>query len=194
MTVYREIHPVSGLTIYAYPVNPTAYPLSAWTTHRVLTTATDKVYEATVDLNKSDVWAMFVGATQPVDYDAAIYTQVFFGSSSAPVFNITPGTFSSLNRNENSVVVLYFNENSPVVIPIDIDITAIDVRFVVENSAKVDVLTIANASITKSTTAFTVTIPTTITSTITNYIWSLRATATDKVLVQGTIQVRYSPF
>lgn len=193
MATYAVIHPVSGLSLYAFPLG-TAYPLSSWTTHRVPMSESSKRYIATIDLSKSQQWAIFQGSGQPADFDAALYEDQFFVGADGigvPV-NITPGSISAIHRGDASYVRLFFNENANVVIPTSIDITDLIVRFVVEDETQTNVLTIADASIARTDTSFTVLIPTSITSELKSYIWSLRVLADDKVLVRGSMAVEYA--
>lgn len=191
MTTYEILHPTTGSVLYAYPIG-SAYPLSAWTTHRILMTeATTKMYYCTVDTSKGFHWAVFEGASQPASYDLALYDDLL-GASVAPTVNITPGSISTLHRGDSSNVQLYYNENALVVIPTDLDLTALDIRFVVEDSSKATVLEIPNASIGRTTTTFTVLIPNTVTDTLQDLIWALRMTADDKLLLKGTISIAYA--
>lgn len=195
MATYAVIHPTTGLTLYAYPLG-TAYPLSLWTTHRVLMTESNKLYTGTIDLSKSQQWAIFQGSGQPADFDAALYEDQFFVGADGigvPV-NITPGSFSAIHRGDSSYVRLFYNENANVTIPISLDITAMDVRFVVEDATQANVYTLANAAIARTATSFTVLITTTVTAQLRNYIWSLRSTSDDKVLVKGSIAIDYAAF
>ena len=195
MATYAIIHPTTGLTLYAYPLG-TAYPLSAWTTHRVAMAESSKLYTGTIDLSKSLQWAVFQGSGQPADFDAALYEDQFFvGADGVGVpVNITPGSISSIHRGDSSNVRLFFNENANVVIPLSIDITALDVRFVVEDDTQANVYTRTNAQIARTSTSFTVLISTTVTGTLTSYIWSLRTVADEKILVRGSISVEYAAF
>lgn len=193
MATYEVIHPVAGLQLFAYPLG-TAYPLSAWNTHKVAMTESNKLYTATIDLTKSTKWAIFQGSGQPTDFDAALYEDQFFVGSDGigvPV-NVTPGSISSIHRGDNSYVRLFYNENANVVIPITIDITLLDVRFVIEDETQTNIYERTNSQIARTTTSFTVLIPDTVTSALKSYIWSLRETATSKLLVKGSMQVEYA--
>lgn len=193
MATYAVIHPVSGLSLWAYPLGG-AYPLSAWLAHRVPMAENNKLYTGTIDLSKSQQWAIFQGSGQPADFDEALYEDQFFVGADGigvPV-NITPGSISAIHRGDASNIRLFFNENANVVIPTTIDTTALTVRFVVEDEAQTNVLTIADASIARTDTSFTVLIPTSITSELKSYIWSLRVLADDKVLVRGSMSVEYA--
>lgn len=193
MATYAVIHPVAGLQLFAYPLGA-AYPLSAWDTHKVAMAHSNKLYTATIDLAKSLQWAIFQGSSQPADFDAALYEDQFFVGADGigvPV-NITPGSISSIHRGDNSYVRLFYNENANVVIPITIDITSLDVRFVLEDETQTNIYERTNGQINRTTTSFTVLIPNTVTNNLKSYIWSLRTTADDKVLVKGSMQVEYA--
>lgn len=188
--IYEILHPTTELALYAFPINP-AYPLSTWTTNRVLMTEDSKMYYATIDLSKSYHWAVFQGATQPTSYDAALYEDTFY---SATAVNITPGSSTAINRGDVSNVKLFFNENALVVIPSSIDLTALNIKFVLEDSTKTNLLNVANGSIARTSTSFSVLIPNTVTNTLQDLIWSLRTTADDKVLLRGTMSVEYASY
>jgi hypothetical protein len=159
-----------------------------------MTEQATKMYYGTIDLGKSLKWAIFQGSTQPTDYNQAIYEDVFFGATSTnpPAINITPGTFSAINRGDSSLVQLFFNENAIVVIPASLDLTGLDIRFVVEDANRTDVLSIPNGSITRTSTSFSVLIPDTVTNTLQDLVWALRMTADDKLLLKGAISISYA--
>ena len=188
--IYEILHPTTGLTLYAFPIDP-AYPLSSWTTNRVLMSENSKMYYATIDLSKSFHWAVFQGATQPTDYDLALYEDTFY---TATAVNITPGSSTAINRGDTSNIRLFFNENTLVVIPSSIDLTALNIKFVLEDSTKANLISLANGSITRTSTTFSVLIPNTVTNTLQDLIWSLRTTADDKVLLRGTMSVEYASY
>ena len=194
IVTYSVIHTVTGLTFYAFPVSPT-YPLSTWTTNRVLMTENSKMYSCSIDLGLSSNWAVFSGATQPTSYDAALYQDDFSSNgalTSIPV-NITPGSISAIHRGDGSNVRLFINENANVVIPTSLDVSAYNLVFRVEDTDRANVLSIPNGSIARTSTSFTVLIPSTVTNQLRDLIWSLRSTTDDKVLVHGTMSVDYVP-
>ena len=193
---YRVIYPIAGATLYAYPVNGT-YPLASYATHRVLMTETDQLYSATVDLAKSTDWAVFEGASIPASYDEALFQDNLDASSNNNgmiAVNITPGTISQQNRGNKSLIKLYYKEATTVVVPTSVNLVGQVVRFIVENKDKSQVLLVPNGSISVTETSFSVPIGTEVTDNIKTYIWSLRQETTNKVLVEGTIQVDYSPY
>jgi hypothetical protein len=157
-------------------------------------TEVSKLYTATIDLAKSVTWAIFQGSGQPADFDAALYQDTFFadGALNGIAVNIVPGSISSIHRGDSSFVRLFYNENANVVIPTDIDVSALNIRFVLEDETQANVLSIANGSIARTSTSFTVLIPNSITSQLKSFIWSLRTTTDDKVLVRGAMQVEYA--
>jgi hypothetical protein len=72
----------AGATLYAFPAS-VSHPFSGWATHRVLCTEIQPgLYQAVIDAEKSLLWTVFEGATQPTTHDDAIQTLAFGGLSS----------------------------------------------------------------------------------------------------------------
>lgn len=82
--------------------------------------------------------------------------------------------FVTVDRVTNGTITMYKNESTSVTVPLAEDTTSKTLRFTVEDVYGTDVLTIANASITRTSTSFTVTIPATVTDELANHTWALR--------------------
>lgn len=198
-TKYQVIYPVTGQVLYAFPIDRVSYPLSSYATHRVLMTETSKLYEGTIDLSKSSTWAVFLGASTPTDYNAALFQDTFTTAANIAgtvAVNITPASFSNLNRGTKSQIVLYYKETKTVVIPVFADYTAIPIRFVVEDANKTNVYTKADIDLVKTATTVSVLIDTTVTdhATYKRFTWSIRRASNEEVLVYGTLDVDYAAF
>lgn len=191
----RVIHPVTGATLYAYPIDRTNYPLSQYATHRVLLNETNKLYEGTIDLDKSDTWGVFEGASTPASYDEALYEETYpIGSAVAGGIqvSITPATISQINRGDQSETYLLYKEAKTVVFPTITNLSSVPMRFVVENDSKTNILEIADGSIAKTDTSLSVVVTTAVTNNIGQYSFSFRRLSDDEVLVYGTIYVNYA--
>jgi hypothetical protein len=191
----RVIHPITGATLYAYPVDRILYPLSLYATHRVLLVETNKLYEGTIDLDKSYNWIVFEGATTPTSYDDALYEELFtVGANIAGGITITPATISQINRGDQSEMYLLYNENKTVVIPTSSDFSTLSLKFVVENESKTNIYEVADGSISKTTTTITVPITPAVTGNTGQYSFSFRRTSNDEVIIYGAIYVNYAAY
>jgi hypothetical protein len=86
----------------------------------------------------------------------------------------TDTVFVTVDRVAGSTITMHYSESTTATVPLDEDTTSLTLRFVVENSDQLDVLVIENASITRTSTSFTVTITTAVTATLGQYRWALR--------------------
>ena len=105
---------------------------------------------------------------------------------------ITAGNISVLqDRVNDNTITMQFNENTSATVNLDEDTTSATLQFVVARPDGTDVLTIANGSITRTSTSFTVTITTAVTATIGQYLWSLRdITSGNRVITKGVLTVQ----
>lgn len=106
---------------------------------------------------------------------------------------ITAGNISVLqDRVNDSTITMQFNESTSATVNLDEDTTSATLQFVVARPDGTDVLTIANASITRTSTSFTVTITTAVTATIGQYLWSLRdlSGGGNRVVTKGVLTVQ----
>jgi hypothetical protein len=110
-----------------------------------------------------------------------------------PVVNVLPFTGSTPDRTAGTTITCFFKEAVPVTVSLD-DATLdnLTLEFQVENAERTDTLTIANGSITRNGSSFTVTITTAVTNNVGNYTWSLRDTSNDEVLGYGLLVVKYA--
>ena len=108
------------------------------------------------------------------------------------VINVYPVSASTPERVAGTTITYYRNEIRTVSVVTDFTLTSLTLTFTVEDSEGADLLTIANASISRSDKTFTVSIGTAVTATISNYRWSLRdiTGGTNSVIARGVLTVQ----
>jgi len=90
-----------------------------------------------------------------------------------------------------TTLTFYRDESRAVSVVTDFTLTSLTLRFVVEDNDGNDVLVIENASITKSSQTFTVSITTAVTANLGNYRWSMRdITSGNSVIAFGVLTVQ----
>jgi hypothetical protein len=96
------------------------------------------------------------------------------------------------DRVNESTITMQYNESTTASVNLDEDTTSATLQFVVSRPDGTDVLTIANGSITRTSTSFTVTITTAVTATLGQYLWSLRdiTGGTNRVVTKGVLTVQ----
>jgi cell division protein ZapA (FtsZ GTPase activity inhibitor) len=96
------------------------------------------------------------------------------------------------DRVNESTITMQYNESTTASVNLDEDTTSATLQFVVSRPDGTDVLTIANGSITRTATSFTVTITTAVTATLGQYVWSLRdiTGGTNRVVTKGVLTVQ----
>lgn len=96
------------------------------------------------------------------------------------------------DRVNESTITMQYNESTTASVNLDEDTTSATLQFVVSRPDGTDVLTIANGSITRTATSFTVTITTAVTATLGQYLWSLRdiTGGTNRVVTKGVLTVQ----
>ena len=106
--------------------------------------------------------------------------------------NVYPVSASTPERVAGTTITYYRNEIRTVSVVTDFTLTSLTLTFTVEDSEGADLLTIANASISRSDKTFTVSIGTAVTATISNYRWALRdiTGGTNSVIARGVLTVQ----
>jgi hypothetical protein len=91
-----------------------------------------------------------------------------------------------------STITMQYNESTTATVNLDENTTSATLVFVVSRPDGTDILTIANGSITRTSTSFTVTITTAVTATLGQYLWSLRdiTGGTNRVVTKGVLTVQ----
>ena len=106
---------------------------------------------------------------------------------------ITSGSISVIeDRVNNDTITMQYNESTTATVNLDENTTSATLQFVVSRPDGTDILTIANGSITRTSTSFTVTITTAVTATLGQYLWSLRdiTGGTNRVVTKGVLTVQ----
>lgn len=96
------------------------------------------------------------------------------------------------DRVNESTITMQYNESTTASVNLDEDTTSATLQFVVSRPDGTDILTIANGSITRTASTFTVTITTAVTATLGQYLWSLRdiTGGTNRVVTKGVLTVQ----
>ena len=96
------------------------------------------------------------------------------------------------DRVNESTITMQYNESTTATVNLDENTTSATLVFVVSRPDGTDILTIANGSITRTSTSFTVTITTAVTATLGQYLWSLRdiTGGTNRVVTKGVLTVQ----
>lgn len=151
-------------------------PVASWWVDLTLTTATFVAYELPLGV-----------------FNSGDATQATLLAVKAKTDLITAGNISVLqDRVNDNTITMQFNENTSATVNLDEDTTSATLQFVVARPDGTDVLTIANASITRTSSDFTVTITTAVTATIGQYLWSLRdlTGGGNRVVTKGVLTVQ----
>jgi hypothetical protein len=113
------------------------------------------------------------------------------GGGGSTTVNVYPVSASTPERVAGTTLTFYRDESRTVSVVTDFTLTSLTLRFVVEDNDGNDVLVIENASITKSSQTFTVTITTAVTANLGNYRWSMRdITSGNSVIAFGVLTVQ----
>ena len=112
--------------------------------------------------------------------------------SASPTINVYPVSASTPERVAGTTITYYRNEIRTVSVVTDFTLTSLTLTFTVEDSEGTDLLTIANASISRSDKTFTVSIGTAVTATVSNYRWALRdiTGGSNSVIARGVLTVQ----
>ena len=96
------------------------------------------------------------------------------------------------DRVNNDTITMQYNESTTATVNLDENTTSATLQFVVSRPDGTDILTIANGSITRTSTSFTVTITTAVTATLGQHLWSLRdiTGGTNRVITKGVLTVQ----
>lgn len=113
------------------------------------------------------------------------------GGGGGTTVNVYPVSSSTPERVAGTTLTFYRDESRSVSVVTDFTLTSMTLRFVVEDNDGNDVLVIENASITKSSQTFTVSITTAVTANLGNYRWSMRdITSGNSVIAFGVLTVQ----
>jgi hypothetical protein len=109
-----------------------------------------------------------------------------------PTINVYPVSASTPERVAGTTITYYRNEIRSVSVVTDFTLTSLTLSLTIEDAEGTDLLTIPNASITRSGQTFTVSIGTSVTSSVGNKRWALRDTTggTNSVIARGVFSVQ----
>jgi hypothetical protein len=125
-----------------------------------------------------------------VDPSVGILDEIRDGLGNTTV-NVYPVSASTPERVAGTTLTFYRDESRAVSVVTDFTLTSLTLRFVVEDNDGDDVLVIEDASITKSSQTFTVSITTAVTANLGNYRWSMRdITSGNSVIAFGVLTVQ----
>ena len=95
----------------------------------------------------------------------------------------------SVNTGETKSIVISVVDADGV----GVDVTGLTLSFVVENQLKVDIASVSSGSITIDGSDVSIALTSPMTDSEAFFVWSLRNTPNDSVLMQGPFVVTYSP-
>jgi len=129
--------------------------------------------------------------TTPTDPTSGILDTIR-DSVGAIGINVYPVSASTPERVNGTTITYYRNEIRSVSVVTDFTLTSLTLSFTIEDSERTDLLTIPNASITRSGQTFTVSIGTSVTSSVGNKRWALRdiTGGTNSVIARGVFSVQ----
>ena len=181
----------AGLTLTAWPSGSTSNEVA-------MTEIVDGLYRATLDDSIDSLWYVFSGTSDPTTWDPMASGGPLFAmdlGEGTPVGSSIVFTGNQVERVSGTTIVVFKDEDTPVTVTLtEGSFTGLTLQFAVEDKQGTDVLVIENASITRTSTTFTVTIPDTLTSRLNNYSWAMRdiTSGANAVLMHGVLSVRYA--
>jgi hypothetical protein len=106
--------------------------------------------------------------------------------------NVYPVQASTPERVQGTTLTFYRNESRSVSVVTDFTLTSLTLQFTVEDADGVDVYTLANGSITRSSQTFTVAVTTAVTGNLGQYRWSMRdiSGGGSSVIAMGVLTVQ----
>lgn len=105
---------------------------------------------------------------------------------------VLPVAGSVVSSVSGTTITVYVGSETNVTISTDADLSAKTMRVSIETPDGTDVATIADGSITKTSSTVAFTIPTTATTLVRDLRWSLRDTTSQVVYLYGVLQVLYA--
>jgi hypothetical protein len=109
-----------------------------------------------------------------------------------PIINVYPVSASTPERVQGTTLTFYRNESRSVSVVTDFTLTSLTLQFTVEDADGVDVYTLANGSISRSSQTFTVAVTTAVTGNLGQYRWSMRdiSGGGSSVIAMGVLTVQ----
>jgi hypothetical protein len=114
------------------------------------------------------------------------------GGGGNQTINVYPVSASTPERVQGTTLTFYRNESRSVSVVTDFTLTSLTLQFTVEDQDGVDVYTLANGSITRSSQTFTVAVTTAVTGNLGQYRWSMRdiSGGGSSVIAMGVLTVQ----
>ncbi len=130
--------------------------------------------------------------TTPTDPTSGILDTIRDSLPGTQTINVYPVSASTPERVAGTTITYYRNEIRSVSVVTDFTLTNLTLSFTIEDAEGTDLLTIANASITRSSQTFTVSIGTAVTASVGNKRWALRdlTGGTNSVIARGVFSVQ----
>ena len=182
----------TGQTIYAFP---RGVSLASWSSSRLICTesASPNLGNYTVTLNEvtATEWALFIGVTQPANWDAEIGSISLQSSSSTATVTVQPSIGYGAREVASDVIEIADDATRTIARTVldanDEPVALPACNFIIEDDTETAIATIA-ASISGGT--YTVVIPRTACEVAGEYSFALRATAdTNLDYDSGTLRV-----
>jgi hypothetical protein len=130
--------------------------------------------------------------TTPTDPSSGILDTIRDSLPGAQTINVYPVSASTPERVAGTTITYYRNEIRSVSVVTDFTLTNLTLSLTIEDAEGTDLLTIANAQITRSGQTFTVSIGTAVTASVGNKRWALRdlTGGTNSVIARGVFSVQ----
>jgi hypothetical protein len=114
------------------------------------------------------------------------------GGGGNQTINVYPVSASTPERVAGTTLTFYRNESRSVSVVTDFTLTSLTLQFTVEDADGVDVYTLANGSISRSSQTFTVAVTTAVTGNLGQYRWSMRdiSGGGSSVIAMGVLTVQ----
>jgi hypothetical protein len=138
------------------------------------------------------IFGIPTSGTTPTDPTSGILDTIRDSLPGTQTINVYPVSASTPERVAGTTITYYRNEIRSVSVVTDFTLTNLTLSFTVEDSEGTDLLTIANALISRSGQTFTVSIGTSVTSSVGNKRWALRdlTGGTNSVIARGVFSVQ----
>jgi hypothetical protein len=133
-----------------------------------------------------------MSGTTPTDPSSGILDTIRDSLPGTQTINVYPVSASTPERVAGTTITYYRNEIRSVSVVTDFTLTNLTLSLTIEDAEGTDLLTIANAQITRSNQTFTVSIGTAATSSTGNKRWALRdiTGGTNSVIARGVFSVQ----
>lgn len=184
----------TGLTLSAFPLSAS---LADWSSLRLACTESVAPnlgrYSVTITDDYAE-WVIFEkGVTAPTTFDDGD-TGISLSFSESDI-NIISASGSSAARGGFISLNLFEEEDTEITVTLDdVTLDALEMRMVIEDNERTDLLVISDADIIRDGGEFRVTITTAVTASIGTYSWSLRdiTGGVNTVLAHGPLIVSYA--